>query len=110
MVPVIVLSAAVLCFGAECVPVIVGKTTPVGAFALEHVTAPVEPYGGDALVFDRSGELPLAVHRAINAHRHALLDRRSPPSARAISKGCVNVQDAVYNRLRDCCTAIVIVR
>lgn len=105
----IILSAALLCIDGECEPALVGKHTPVGEFTLSLVSAPVKPYGGDVLAFKVLEREIYAVHRPPSESRRNFLRGAPERDRRNITAGCVNVTDALYERLRDCCVGSPVV-
>jgi hypothetical protein len=104
---------ATICFtytpgGAEeCHPVLVGADTPRGEFIMNQRMTQSPGYGGDVLQFKDDPNVVYAVHRVylLNPKEKRAERLRSPdPKQRQITRGCVNVEPAVYDRLMDCCS------
>lgn len=112
--PIIVsISLATICFIyqgiEECHPVLLGKniSTPKGEYTLvKRITA--DPgYGGDVLQFHETKDEVYAIHRVwlLNPKQKRLERLKSKNvQDRYISSGCINVDSAVYDRLKDCCS------
>jgi hypothetical protein len=99
----VILASAVLCFADACYPALVGRDTPTGEFRLRLLSTPQRAYRGDVLAFheDRAGIY--AVHRPPSERRRNILMGAPERGRRYVTDGCVNVDDAVYDRLRSCC-------
>lgn len=91
------LSAALLCAQGACYPALVGKGTPVGEFALQHVRTPFPGYGGDVLMFKEVADGLYAIHRTWKGRER--LYANASAYRRNVTKGCVNVQPEVYDWL-----------
>ena len=101
----LILSAALLCYSGECHPVLVGTQTPVGEYSLTYRPTRQRGYGGDVLVFHETAQAWYAIHRTWPG-REALYGL--PAARRAhISKGCINVPPALYERLTEATTLVV---
>jgi len=92
------LSAATICFGGMCYPALVGTQTPVGQFTVIHRPTRLPGYGGDVLVFHEDARYVYAVHRTWSGREQLYGTPR-----RNITRGCINVQPEVYQRLVTCC-------
>lgn len=110
---VVDLLLATICFslqpgGAqECHPVLIGNDTPKGEFTINQRITPEVGYGGDVLQFKELSDSVLAIHRVylLNPReRRAERLQSSDPKQRKISKGCINVDPEVYQKLLDCCS------
>lgn len=102
------IAAAVICFAGHCYPALVGVDTPRGQFELRHEATAMRGYGGDILTFHENAGYRWAIHRTWPG-RERLYEE--PLGARVVTKGCVNVQPWVYQKLVDCCsTDRVIIR
>lgn len=89
------LGKALLCIAGTCHPVLVGDTTPTGTFPLVEASTPKY---GTVLVFARDSKGGVfAIHKPPTERRRALLQG---DSRTGITLGCINVPDAVYERLR----------
>lgn len=93
----VILSAAMICFGGECHPVLSGRATPMGTFTVEHRATRQRGYGGDVLVFRDDGRGWYAIHRTWPGRERMYGD--GPDRRRSVSLGCINVQPEVYDRL-----------
>jgi len=97
------LSKALLCAAAQCWPVLVGPSTPVGNgyVLIQRLTA--DPgYGGDVLQFQESDTEIWAIHRVwtLRPNERRAERLQSPdPNQRHITKGCINVATVVYDYL-----------
>lgn len=98
----VMIGAAVLCVASECFPALTGRATPVGEFTLRLLQTDVPAYRGDVLEFAREGNDVYAIHRPPSPRRAALLARHAHARSN-VTDGCINVADAVYERLRQCC-------
>lgn len=104
---------ATICFSyqpgvaEECHPVLVGADTPHGEFIVNKRVTADPGYGGDVLQFHETMNGVFAIHRVylLNPKEHrAERLRSSDPTARHITRGCINVEPVVYERLMDCCS------
>lgn len=99
----VLLSSALICLpGGECHPVLVGRATPTGEYTLRLLATPQPAYRGDVLAFHEDAQGVYAVHRPPSERRRALLGSGTS-SRRGVTDGCVNVADALYEYLRECC-------
>lgn len=103
---------ATICFtytpgGAEeCHPVLVGGDTPRGQFTLNQRMTETPGYGGDVIQFRDDPNGVYAIHRVYLLNpkeKRAERLRSFDPKVRRITRGCVNVDPTVYNRLLECC-------
>jgi len=106
MTVTVILSRAVICFMSQCHPILYGVDTPTGTFDMteRYVLAP--GYGGNVIQFDENDKQVFSIHRIWNGRPQEHREERinSPRlSDRAISKGCINVEPEVFEKLRDCC-------
>lgn len=89
MIAELLLSAALLCFEGECVPVLAGKSTPIGLFPLQHGR---DMKMGDYLAFQfdwERGEV-FAIHATVPGREGFY---KMTPGIRAqVTNGCVNVR------------------
>ncbi|EMR8193856.1 TPA: murein L,D-transpeptidase [Neisseria gonorrhoeae] len=85
-------SKAELCFAddRQCHPVLIGTATPKGTFGLTLNSTDKPGYGGEVIGFKQEGDFLFALHRVWN----------QIPSDRIMTNGCINVSDAVYEKLR----------
>jgi signal peptidase I len=91
----------------ECHPVLVGGDTPRGEFVMNKRVTESAGYGGDVLQFRDDPDGVYAIHRVylLNPKEKRAERLRSPdPKQRRITRGCVNVDPAVYDRLMSCCS------
>lgn len=96
------ISKALLCTAAHCWPVLVGTTTPTGTFKLIQRTTADAGYGGDVLQFHETEKEVFAIHRVWTlrpGEKRAERLKSHDPKFRTITKGCVNVDAAVYAEL-----------
>ena len=94
----IILSKALLCVPhVGCYSVLVGNDTPTGVYKMEHVIVDDGKKRMDVLKIadSRPGRI-VAIHRAINDHRRALIRERSTTR---VTLGCINVADDVFDYL-----------
>lgn len=97
----VILSSALICFGGECYPALVGATTPVGEYTLIRYRVRDSRYGGDVLEFLRVGKEAFSIHRTWPGRETRYVN--ASVYRRIITNGCVNVQPEVYDRLLSCC-------
>lgn len=98
------LSKAVMCLATQCWPVLVGTTTPVGEYQLVQRLTADPGYGGDVLQFHETETLAYSIHRTWTLRPEEKREARYShpnPRMRVISKGCINVEPAVYNQLAE---------
>lgn len=98
-------SKAELCFadGNQCYPVLIGISTPKGKFDLTLNSTNKVGYGGEVIGFKQEGDFLFAIHRVWNqipSERRNERIESSVVSDRIITNGCINVSDAVYEKLR----------
>ncbi|WP_407306974.1 hypothetical protein [Acinetobacter sp.] len=92
----------------ECYPVLIGGDTPKGEFQLQQRLTDAKGYGGDVLQFKEEGEEIFAIHRVWTLRPWEKRQERlnSPdPKMRRITRGCINVDPEIYEKLVDCCSA-----
>lgn len=98
-------SKAELCFADDhqCHPVLIGTATPKGTFGLTLNSTDKPGYGGEVIGFKQEGDFLFALHRVWNLIPSERRNERiaSPVvSDRIMTNGCINVSDAVYEKLR----------
>lgn len=102
------LVTSTICFLSSCHPALLGENTPKGVFSLQvREVAEVSIYGKDVLQFKEDDTQWFAIHRVIKTpkeQRIAKLNSPTPARRRYVTHGCINVSDAVYEQLRDCCS------
>lgn len=104
---VIDLLLATICFSGQCYPALIGVDTPTGHFNLVQRITEQPGYGGDVLQFHETDDAWYGIHRVFLLNKSQHRDKRllsSKVSDRIITKGCINVQPEVYEKLRDCCS------
>ena len=94
------LAAATLCFGGECYPALVGTTTPQGIYTLQQYRVRDPRYGGDVMEFLRVGGEAFSVHRTWPGRERLY---GLPIGNRVVTKGCINIEPHVYEKLLECC-------
>lgn len=94
---VVDLSLAVICFAGQCYNALVGENTVPGTYELQRRIVIEEIYKGDVLQFDENETTWFAIHRIIPGRSTEQENRRR------VTAGCINVDDAVYEKLIDCC-------
>lgn len=113
MIVTVSLAAATICFLGQCHPALVGDQTPPGIYSLKPRRVLSPGYGGEVLKFDERPDAILSIHRLwLGRPAERREDRIASPSAddrRAVTRGCINVAPAVYDRLRACCSAATLV-
>ena len=96
-------SKAMLCAAAQCWPVLVGPETPRrGEYQLIQRLTADPGYGGDVLQFHEDEHTVYAIHRVWTLRPKEQREKRlrdPDPKRRFITKGCVNVDPAVYDHL-----------
>lgn len=102
------LSLAVICFGGQCHPALVGKKTQPGVYPMHHVAFSRPGYGGDVLAFrEVSPGTWQAIHRVWTLRpAQRRLERLASPDAsqrQGITDGCINIAPATYDALVACC-------
>lgn len=109
MTVIVDIALALICFTATpnsdeltCKNALIGTNTPKGVFSLQQRLTDQPFYGGDVLQFDEDEDTVLAIHRVWlgrpNERREQRLKSRDA-NQRRITKGCVNVEPAVYDYL-----------
>jgi len=97
------LSKALLCLATQCWPVLIGSATPgPGEYPLAQRITSDPGYGGDVLQFAETNDTVYAIHRVWTLRpeeRRRERLKNPDPKARFVTKGCVNVDEAVYNVL-----------
>lgn len=110
---VVSIALATICFTMqpggteECHPVLIGADTPRGEYVLNQRLTDDAGYGGDVLQFLEGPKEVYAIHRVylLNPKERRAERLRSPdPKQRKITRGCINVDPAVYARLLECCS------
>ena len=113
MIVTIKLAAALLCFADQCYPSLVGKDTPVGRFTLSRRLVRTKGFGGDVLMFSQDEKGIYAIHRLWNEipseRRFQRLASDRVSDRRFVTKGCVNIDPKVYDRLVNCCSSATLV-
>jgi hypothetical protein len=102
----LILSTAVLCFDGTCYSALVGHTTPVGTFDTFLRLTEDEGYGGDVIQFYETADQVLAIHRTWLLNKSQRREQRlrsNNVADRYITKGCINIEPSVYEKLRSCC-------
>lgn len=96
---------AELCFAdtQDCHKVLIGKTTPKGVFPLTLHTTTKKGYGGEIIGFKEEKDFLFALHRVwlgkpSERRQERILSNNI--SDRIMTNGCINVSDAVYEKLR----------
>ena len=97
------LATALLCFApSDCVPVLVGKKTPTGVFAMQQYRTDKPGFGGDVVVFDETPKLAFALHRVwtLKPQEKRVERLRGGTAGRLnVTNGCVNLLPEHYDRL-----------
>ena len=100
---IVFLGSALLCLDTQCFPVLVGKDTPTGTFALHRRYVETPGYGGDVLQFLETDTEVFAIHRVWlgrpGERRAEILAHGSARARRTVTMGCINVSPQVYERL-----------
>ena len=96
---------AELCFAddGQCHPVLIGKTTPKGKFNMTPMMTSKPGYGGEVIGFKEENDFLFALHRVwtLKPQERRMERIVSPHVAdRIITNGCINVQNNVYEKLR----------
>ncbi len=99
---VVDLDRAEICMESDCRPVLIGKETPRGEYHLQLVKTDAKGYGGDVLVFKQDATGTYAVHRIwTQKPSEKRLERiQQDAERRIVTNGCINVDDATYNKLQ----------
>lgn len=87
----------------QCHPVLIGVATPKGTFGLTLNSTDKPGYGGEVIGFKQEGDFLFALHRVWNQIPSERRNERiasSVVSDRIMTNGCINVSDAVYEKLR----------
>jgi hypothetical protein len=102
--PIVDTKDSTLCFNTDdCVNVLVGKETPLGEYPLVRSITSTKGYGGEVLAFNRGESGIYAIHRVWTQNpkeRRLERIRSSDSNDRIITKGCINVDDSTYNKLK----------
>lgn len=94
---------ALICFAGQCHPMLVGPDTPVGVHQLVERRTATPGYGGVVLQFKETETEVYAIHRLWLRDRRidrAAAIRSNDPKVRAgVTRGCINVEDEVFEAL-----------
>lgn len=114
------IALALICFSPQpdeprsCHNVLVGADTPKGTYILQQRLTEQPFYGGDILQFREDEHEVYAIHRVWLGRPAERRDRRIKSkiaSQRKITKGCINVEPAVYDILvREHSTSVLIIK
>lgn len=101
------LAKALICFSGVCHPALVGDRTPTGEFQMARRHVLSDGYGGDVLQFKVTDTEAFSIHRVWtkvpSQRRRERLASSNPEMRKSISDGCINVDEAVYDKLLECC-------
>lgn len=100
------LSKALICISSMCYPALIGENTLPGEYTLIRRYVAAEGYGGDVLQYNEDDKLVYAIHRLWEGNPGQRRRERlnGPPEGRTgVTKGCINVDEKVYEILADCC-------
>lgn len=104
----VILSKAVLCVGATCYPALIGDNTLPGEYQLVQRYVVSEGYGGDVLKYHETDERVYAIHRLWQGNPAQRREQRIQSDAvtdrQAVTEGCINVTNEVYELLVECCS------
>ena len=110
MIVTVKTSLAVICFLGQCYPALVGETTPFGTYTLTKRYVVSDGYEGNVLQFHSEDNKVYAIHRP---YKNEKVDRQkllfTTFQNRYITKGCINVDEAVYSKLWEQSTKIKLV-
>ncbi len=103
MTLIVYLATAILCAGNQCYPVLVGRDTPIGRFAIHRRYVLADGYGGDVLQFLETRDEIYAIHRVwLKSPKQRRAERLAAGSAaerRLVTGGCINIAPEVYERI-----------
>ena len=102
MTPTVFIGKALICFASQCFPVLTGADTPIGEYPLIQRITNQDGYEGDVLQFLEKTDRVYAVHRVWGPdkkRRMRILSSANPADKTIITKGCINVDSAVYSEL-----------
>ena len=106
MAVVVSLTKAVICFAAHCYPILYGVTTPVGEYQMNERIVLTPGYGGNVIQFFETDKEVYSIHRLWlgrpSEHREKRI-KSDNLKDRVVSKGCINVEPAVFDELKNCC-------
>lgn len=88
----------------QCFPALVGASTPLGVYDLTLYSTHKKGYGGDILGFKIEGDFIFALHRVwLGKPSERRLERLRSGSAaqRKMTNGCINVENDVYDLIKD---------
>lgn len=106
------LATAMLCFMDTCYPALIGVDTAPGTYQLILRKTMSEGYGGDVIKYRETDSIVYAIHRlwTANPEQHREERIKSPlVKDRVITKGCINIEPVVYEKLKDCCSNATLV-
>ena len=109
---IVSLAAATICFAGSCYPALIGNDTPVGQYELIQRYVETPGYGGDVIEFSEDTKNVYAIHRiwTLKPEQHREMRiKSSNPKDHVITKGCINVEPEVYQKLLDCCSNDVLI-
>lgn len=103
MTVTVLIAKALICFAGQCYPALVGDTTPMGTFEFFKTPTSLPYYGGSIAPFasDSTGAV-FAIHKTwlgAPAERRDWRIKQASPKLRIMTKGCINVEPAVYDAL-----------
>lgn len=106
---VVNLATSTICFLSSCYPALLGINTPKGVFDLQvREVVETQLYGREVLQFSETDTEWFAIHRVIKTpklHRLEKLQSTDPKIRRYVTNGCINVDDAVFEQLKSCCSS-----
>lgn len=101
------LAKALICFMNVCHPALIGDDTIPGEYNLAQRHVLSSGYGGDVLQYKEDSKYVYAIHRVWTAvpsqNRRQKLNSNDPTNRIGVTKGCINVDEKVYDQLVDCC-------
>lgn len=103
MILTVYIAKALICFSGQCFPVLLGPDTPIGTFETQERRVISQGYEGSVLQFYETENMVYAIHRPYSLDRRVdrkeVLRTGSSAQRRSISKGCINVEDEVFDEL-----------
>lgn len=106
MTVLVSITQAVICFNLNCYPILYGNNTPIGEFDMVERLTDTPGYGGNVIQFKETDTEVYAIHRLWKLNPKQNREKRIKSlnsKDHNISKGCINIEPEVFDKLKDCC-------
>jgi hypothetical protein len=103
----VILSKAILCINLICYPALIGDDTKPGTYELIERFTESDGYDGSVLQYKETYEYVYAIHKIWNGrpieNRNKRIKSSDVTERQHVTKGCINVENEVYDILTNCC-------